>query len=728
MQKNRFALSAALALSAVLGLLPAYAQDSGALGEITVTARKQSESLQDVPDAISAFTSATIENVGITQLADFAVMTPNLNYQDGSQFRKGYLNITMRGIGVGQQGWSPVTYVVDDVRSPALDEISSGGLVDIERIEVLRGPQSALYGAGAIAGAINVITRQPTNDTEVKLMAGYGKGNDRKLSGLISGALVPDKVLYRFNATYRDSDGLIDSASNGMDLDFETLKQVSGLLVFKLTDKASIDVRGKFVDEENGSTYQDKLSDPSLINTFNDSTKARRSFPGVDNRKFKDVSVKLNWELPWADLLSVSAYSDIDQELLASICWDDPDSPAVDVDPAPGVQVGCVFNTGGPGNPGAFGSAALPGQAIDELFNSIDNYNTFTHDTRLSSSGGFVDWLVGAEFLHRKTLNGFESGLMVAPDRAFVPLFPAWHVNEDTWWGVYGQVMRDLTDRVELTLAARYDETQYENTQYIDRSRSAVLLRPNASGDLVSTFEEEDKTFQPKAQLRYKWTDDVSVYVSWSKGFRAGYFNTGAFNKAEKTKNIEAGVKSRLLDGRLVANASIFHIDYSDQQFSTVIDTPPFRVPVVIPESDIDGVELESQYLVNDIFTLSGGIGYLKAEQIDGGTPPLVPKMNWNLQGNVDYPWVNDWTLKFNVGYNHTSSQYLNAGETGEIDATDFVNLRLGVANENWTTTLWVKNATDERTATAQFPLNAGGYVRYQNKPVSYGVELRYNF
>ena len=209
--------------------------------------------MQDVPDAITVLTAGTIVDAGIQHLADVAVMTPNLNLRDGSAYSSGFYNLSMRGIGQAQQGWPSVAYIVDGVPADSPEMLNNGTLDDIERIEILRGPQSALYGSGAIAGAINVVTKRPTNDLEVDGRLFYGNGEDRQAGATISGAIVPDKILARLSVFYRDDVGLIRSASNGIPLDFKDQRQVQGRAIFLPVDNFEADISGSFVKQHYGS-------------------------------------------------------------------------------------------------------------------------------------------------------------------------------------------------------------------------------------------------------------------------------------------------------------------------------------------------------------------------------------------------------------------------------------------------------------------------------------------
>lgn len=711
------------AVSATAQTSPASDEASAieGVGEIVVTARRREESLQRVPDAVSVITASDIENAGITHVGDFMSLVPNLTYRDGSAFSSGYIFIAMRGIGNGQLGWAPVTFTVDGVPSTSLDAINSGSLDDIARIEVLRGPQSALYGAGAIAGAINVVTERPTNELRLKTRLGYANGDDRSFGAMLSGPIIEDKLLFQVRANYRDADGLFESGSNGIDLGFKEQKKVSGRLLLTPYAGLEFDLRGSFVRENNGSTYQDKLISLDQAETFNSSTDARRAFPGEEDRELVDLSLRVQADFAAASLISVTGYSNIDQTIESSLCYDDPNAPLVD-DPAPGLQASCLF---GP----AFGTAAVPGAPIDNFYSAVDNYETFTQDVRLVSSGDSrIRWLGGVSYLTRKALNGFDGGLITAPGSDRVTLFPSWNGREDTWWGAYGQVSADLTERLELTTALRYDDNEYENTTYTMRDKSTIIPVPDPNGLLGPTQDEKRHAYQPKVQLSFRFTPAAMGYATWSKGFRAGFFSGGSFTLPEKTTNFEVGLKSAWLDKRLRANAAVFHIDYSDQQFSTVINQPPFRVPVTLPETNIDGVELETTFAAGRGLTLGASLGYLDSVDVEDTRSPFAPKWTGNVSADWARPVNAQWVFNVRGDYRYDSEMYLGRNQTSQIPSAGFANLRAGLTGEHWRVALFSKNLFDERQAELEIAFLAGGYVRYANEPRTYGVEVGYEF
>ncbi len=708
---------AAIAADATAATAPDGPDASLQLEEVVVTARKHAENLQSVPDAVTAFTAATISNAGIEHIADFAALTPNLTLQDGSAFRAGEFNLSMRGIGNGQEGWPSVSYIVDGVPEDSTDSINSGSLEDIERIEVLRGPQSALYGFNAIAGAINVITKAPTNDFSGEVRALYGNGADRQVGGVLSGAIIPDKLLFRLSADYRDDDGLIRSGSNGLDLDFKLQKEARLRLLFTPVDSLKIDLHGSFDLEHNGSTYEDKLPSAAYIDNFSAVYDARRAFPGADDRTLYQVSARVQWDAGPVSLVSVTSYSHIDQQIFSSLCYDDPNDPVL---PAPDGGAQCLLGE-------AYGNAAAPGQASDEFFNSLDNFRTETEDLRLESrTTGPVEWIVGASTLHRIALEGFDAGAMLAPGPTDVTLYPAWNGKTDNWWGVYGQLTWKVTSRLELAAAARYDAERYDNTSYTDRTETTIVQVLSKDGTLVDTQHEKGDAFQPKGQVSYHFTDDIMGYATVSRGFRAGYFNTGAFTLPEHTTNYELGLKSTLLDRRVVMNAAAFHIDYSDQQFSSIIAQFPFRVAVTIPKTKIDGFEYESTAVVSRFVSFGLGIGYLDAKVEDGSRSPAAPRFDASATADFTYPLQLGWKVRLHADDRYNSLQYLETENQQPVGAKNFLNLRAGVQSDRYDIAGFVRNATDRREATLAGSADfAGGYVRYQNEPRSYGVEVK---
>jgi iron complex outermembrane receptor protein len=702
-----------------------HAADNVGVAEIVVTARRRAENLQAVPDAITAFSSDLITNANISSVADLARLTPGLNFRDGRAFSATFFDVRMRGIGSAQGGWPSVSLIVDGIPNDSGDALTAGSLAGVERIEVLRGPQSALYGAGAIAGAINIVTKRPENEVHGEGRIYYGNGNDLQAAAAISGALIPDKVLVRLATNYRDDDGRIDSRTNGAHLDPHHRKQVEGRVIIDPTERFEADLRASYNKEEGGFAFQARtgivgdLSD--LINT-KDPVFARRSDPdsaGHQSREFIRLAARLNLDLDAVELTSVSAYNRTRQSGIGSACFDDVDFPTF---AQPNGSVLCQANTP------AYGVRAAPGQVIERFQTATDNLDSYFQDLRVSSkTDGPINWLVGASGMSRKSFNVSSSFTTVAgtTNRPTTSLT----VNErrDTWWGAYAQISANI-GKLELTANGRYDNQEYENTTYTDVTRAVIVQVRDINGNLIDTQRQRAKNFQPKGQVSYHFDSHNTAYVTVSRGFRAGYFNAGAFAIPEYTTNYEAGLKTAWLDRRLIANIAAFHIDYSNQQLSQVTNTPPFRINVTVPKTTINGIELETVLRPISVFTLNANLSYLHAEISDGTTSPKAPRWSGSIAGQLNQPLNDKWTLNANVNLSFASDLYLFLNNTQHVPPKQYLNARIGLERERWGVFFVGRNLTNTQEPQVQAGTSTPYRVIYPADPRSYGVELRFNF
>ena len=688
--------------------------------EIVVTARHRQESLQNVPIAITAFDAAKIEAAGITDIDGFINLTPNFIAREA--FRSGVTFLTIRGITTGQQGFAPITYVVDGVKASSLDAVNQGVLFDLERIEVLKGPQSALYGAGAIAGAVNVITKIPTDEFEGQVKLGYAEGDDFTFQGSVSGPVIGDVLSYRLSGYYRNTDGLVNTKT-GDDLDFEEQGAFRGRLLFTPNETVSVDLRAAYSEIEAGAAKQESFLDISLLNTFNSQTQAERGILGEENRDILDLSARIDIELPFATLTSISGYLEMDQDLFGSASWIRP--PALGEPPVIGL-FGPILGENAVAPAMGFGPMGPTGDAIDHFQSLVDDIEIFTQDVRLTSDAeGRFRWVAGFEYINREIVNGLTLGT-INPQNTSLNFVNRFDERKDEIWGVYVQVNFDITEYLELTVSGRYDDDDY-NTRLFDPASGMTISSLDASGNPVDKLTANDSKFQPKVTLSYDWSENLLAYASYSEGYRFGFFNTGNLTNPEETNNYEFGFKSTLFGGRATFNGAVFYIEYSNQQLTSAIGTPPFRVTTNIPESDILGFELESTVRVTENLGLSAGIGYLDTEISDLNRElDAVTEVTANVALDYVYLTSNDLEIIGRFDWRHQGEFILNGGLFG-IDAVDFINLRLGVRKDNWSVTGFVKNVLDEQYATE--PIHFGTFIaRSFSPPRSAGVEFGYRF
>lgn len=247
--------------------------------------------------------------------------------------------------------------------------------------------------------------------------------------------------------------------------------------------------------------------------TYNDAAPGPfRGIPGVENRDFTEASLKIDWETSIGTVTSVTGYSDLEQSLFASASWDDPLRPgAIGLAPIP---LGGVVDLGG--------------VTLFDWFQDLeDNFESFTQDIGLvSNSESAFRWLIGASYHDREVVNKLNVGFVF--NSADGPLssldgFPRFDLRNDQAWGVYGQINYDLSDRLELTVAGRYDENNYDTTQYSDAALSIPVATFDESGNPVQTLANKDDQFQPKVTLAYDVSDDKLVYLTYVEGFRFGF-------------------------------------------------------------------------------------------------------------------------------------------------------------------------------------------------------------
>jgi len=712
----------AFAVMMALGASPfAHAQqssDATTLDAITVTARLRAESIQDVPDSIIAFGENEIERAGIDSIHDIADMVPNIIIRKA--FRSGENNITIRGITSNRQGWPPVAFVVDGVKAGSVDAMQQGTLLDIERIEVLKGPQGALYGAGAIGGAINIITRQPSDYFQGRVQTSYENGNNLKLSAGISGPIIDNKLLYSISGFYNHADGVVNIVDSKEAVDKRRQGTGRVRLLFKPNDDLSFDLRGSIMSTTGRAPGSDKIDDPSLVDEFRTSRNRgptrRPGFEGYEHREMRDFSLKTEAGLGFANFQSVMAYQKIEQNLLGSVNYEG--GPVAANNTLLGQET--------------FGNDALPGQIIDEFQDVNDNFDTWSADFRLTSSGDQrLRWLIGTEFMRRKYLASQTAGHLMAPDASRLLTmggFDQWYRKVDDIWGVYGQLSYDITEKLELTLAGRYDRDDYRSGR-IDPASGAFIPEQDTHGNLVNEVSTKDSAFTPKVQLSYHWAKELMTYVTYSEGFRFGFYNLGRHALAESTKNYEVGFKSRLMDNRLTLNMAAFHIDYSDQQLTLTVATPPFRVTRNTPETKIDGFELDTMVQLTEKLSFSGGVGLTNAKVQDAAHhyAPVTPR--WTSNASLQWFEPLSETLDFSMRLDarHQSSMYLRPDEVYPIKGKTYMDLRIGFETLDYTLKFFVENLTDTQQAYSLSPFS-GRYIRAFSLPRTYGVEVRYHF
>ena len=678
---------------------PALAQRSVAaastdvIEEVVITARRRAENLQEIEESITAFTAEDIENSRIESLRHVVDLTPNVIVRE--TFRSNETFITMRGISTAQGGLPAASFIVDGVQLGG-NEFINQDLLDVERIEILRGPQGALFGQGAIAGAINVVTKAPSNETEGFLKASYGNQSSGRIAGSFSTPIVENSWYLRLAGYYADSNGLLENV-RGENIDESDGASIRARLIHE-GENLGLSLRGALTRESGGAAMQDR---PVLGPDGNpvapdavDSPGPSSNIIGEEDTDFADVSLRIDYEFPFGTLTSITAYADAGQDV-----YGDADFGPVDV-------------------------------VIQDLeFGS----EVFNQELRLASNAdGRLRWLAGAFYQERdEVVDVFVAFSPNSPFNAGVTILHQQNATTSESYAVFGQLDVDITDRAELTVGLRYDE---DDQTTVDR------LNPGPTA-ASATFHK----LQPKIQLSYHWSNSYMGYATYSAGFRSGGFTQNELFDDEETSNYELGFKGSFADGRFVLNASVFHVDYVNQQLSFVIfDEGVARRGVLnLSDTDINGLELEIAAKPLDSLQLNVGIGYVDSEikaadttalaalgitaPVTGNRSPLVPELTFNASATYRQPIGAGLNLVAHADYRRRGDYYFDPFNNIRTATRNFIQSSIRIESESWSVGVWGRNLGNARHAT-NISIGSSNRNRVQNQPRSYGIEASYRF
>lgn len=703
---NTAVLGIALVGAAAMPVDITYAQetDLNAIEEIIVTSRKRSENLQEIPDSVTVFSGAVIERAGISTISDFAALTPNLSAY--GNFRPNLTNITIRGLTSTQLGEPPIAFVVDGITVPNL-EFMNQGLIDVQQIEVIRGPQGALYGKNAIGGAINITTKAPSEETEFVVRGALGEGSDVRFNAAVSGSM-GENAVFRLAGFYRDFDGLITDTFNGQESDYVEEAGVQGLLGFNISDRTYIDFRARYSNGDYGVGWYENVD----VNTLSDeAVTPGHNVPPLDENTLFNFSAKLEHEADAGSLIVVAGYNKSEDENFL-----DSDYSALAPD---------------------FGNFIFPGGQL-----SLVEDSAFTLETRFTSpSDRNLRWLAGAYYQDRERDNNFDIyddpiGTVVRDRASFAGEFVAEIVRDrqqSTAFAVFGQTNYDLSDTVELTLGLRYDEEEREGVD--PRDPSSFSKR---------TFDE----WQPKVSMAWQANDRFLGYATIARGFRSGGFNevaptvTRAF-EAEVSDTIELGFKSTVIEGVLTVNAAYFNTAQDDAQFTRFNPVTFSLEQLTIAEVDISGFEVESWWSPTDSIDVQLGLGVIDNEiesfnpaafaappvGIVGNRMPRVADWNANLSVTHMAPLSGDMELVTRVSGNWLGERNFDLENTLVDDDAMYLNLSIGLETDAWMLQIRGTNLLDDLEPEDAFYFFVESPVaRFRNKPRQILGEFTYRF
>lgn len=731
---NILAMLAACLLAAAIAL-PAAAQNAE-MDEVVVTARKRDESFRDVPVTITVFTEATVRDAGIEKPGDFIARVPNMTLVETQNAGNAF--VVVRGISQSRNSEPSVAVLVDGVLETNPVEFNQE-LFDIQQIEVLKGPQGALYGRNAIGGAVIINTKDPASEFEGRIKAGFGNGDSIRAQAGISGPVgSSDALTFRASVNYYDTDGYLSSTFLGGKAD--PVEDLSGRLrfVWKPNDAFTGDLRFSASDLTTRALYyaiprDDELNPFSTFTTppnANDvSSPIQIDNEGTNERDLFTAALKMDFNVGSGSLTTVSAYNTTEELLTGD---------AFDFRPA----ANSIF-------------MALLGFDLNQ--SQYLDLETYSQEVRYTSpTQGRVRWIAGAYFVH--TDRFISTGNMVDDGTGVFPVFheprltgnnPSATFLSDSQdndaWAVFANATFEISDQFEIDAAVRYDEDKRRNTT---ETPTAFLPQPPPPEPQAFTGQVRSKTWsetQPKVTLRWQPTDTVTVYGGWSRGFRSGGFNqTGVgavadangiagvndLFEAEVADTAEIGVKAQFLDGRVNTGLSVYQTESENGYFFVFLAANSTQNLGNL-DADYEGFELEVNARVTDNLDLFASYGYTNSKITDmedpsviGNEAPLVSRETINLGLQYRQPISGSLSAMFRADYRRLGRTWWEPFNTTSRNPVDLVDARLGLEGDRWSVTAWSKNLTDEEYNTEFSP---GGFL-FRATPRRYGIEFGYKF
>ena len=746
----------ALGVSALAILFGARSIAHAQLDEIVVTAQKREQSIQDVPIAITAIDEGYIENRNITSIKALSSLAPNVKIEN-TPGNTSAAQISIRG-GVTINPaltWEPTVGLYLNGSYIGKTQGSVFDVSDIERVEVLRGPQGALYGRNTLAGAVNIITAKPTEEFGGKLKVGFGNYNSQMAKGSVNfGPLGPIRA--KISGLIEKRDGFVEAVENPFPAvltagplrgqeQYESFDKKSVLVALSadLSDKFTLDYTFDYSEADQEPAFS-QIINVSENNIFDPNSpayafggaffpldlyvNADRQFTGTtDSPNIFEISqvqghnLTATYDGGFGEFKSITAFRSTE--------WAD----GLDLDGAP-----------------------LPLAHTQR----ISDYDSFSQELQLTRSADRLNYVLGVYYFK-------DDGFTNNPQTFFggASVFDSRYGFETDAKAVYGQLDFDVTDALTLTGGLRY--TEEEKT--INRANIAVAfmnLPPNTPFvPEGTTGKTKFDDFSPQAGVNYAASDNINLYAKYSKGFKSGGFNGEAGSvvetlrpyEAETINSFELGAKTRFWGGRAQLNATAFFNKHKDMQLSVFTAQGAAASDIRnAGGANINGFELEGLLQPSDNFLLRGGLGTLSTkytEFIEFGMDvkddrafPHAPKLTFSAGFDWDIMEGGWGGLKLTGDMNHSAKYFTfpysltpsapQPAFNTEAPARTIFDARLAwtdipIASQNVELAVWAKNVTDEEYLTnfIDFGPGFGGLTNgYFGPPRTYGVTLGVNF
>jgi len=632
------------------------------LEEVVVTAQKREQSIMDVPISITVLSGAQLAENGIDNIHDLAYLVPDLSV---SQRSPGRTNIIMRGVGNVRGSSSLVGIYLDEAAvsgQPALQIDLQ--VVDLERVEVLKGPQGTLYGESAAGGVIKFITKDPELDhfggeVDVSFSGTRDGGFNHRVTAVTNVPIVEDVFGLRFSGTYDNSDGWVDvPTASRENINDNNLVNAKVKALWRPVD--ALEVKGTIIVHRNeggggNAVFSAQKEDSNAVISVD----RLAEIPFSDDYEFYNLTA--NYDFGFANLLSATSYSEQDKSYIE----------------------GTAFLTSG-------SELFAPATVAIEIF---------TQEIRLaSSSDGPINWTTG--FFYRDYNAPIMAVNQVLRTSGTLLNFPSDRTVTSESWAVFGDVSYALTERLEIGLGVRH----FQDDRTVD-------------DQVRGTFQKGGfNAVTPRIYLSYGVADDIKLYGSVSEGFRSGGFNSAAAAASglsetfgpEEVITYEVGTKTILFNGRLAAEIAFFFSDYTGIQSAEVQEAA--TVTANVGDGEIQGIDwsftlnpveswtigLAGNVVNAEVVALSSGV----RTHVAGDPLDRVPDYSYMFSARYDFDWANKGPGFIRLGYNVQGPSTITnrpSAPQASSDTVRFLEASYGVMLNNWDFEVFGRNLLDDR-------------------------------
>jgi iron complex outermembrane receptor protein len=691
---------------AVAGVIAPATVNAQFLEEVVVTAQKREQNLQDVPIAISAVTEEMIIQTGVHTITDVIPMVPGLT---GSDY--GLATNTWAIRGISSNDWSigsePAVGVFFDDAYVGRNIFATGVFFDLNRIEVVKGPQGTLFGRNSAAGAISLVSNKPTDETELELGVALGDEGQQRYD-VIGNLAVSDTFALRLSYQHNEWEGMWEEVNTGDDA-YQESDTVRLTALWNPREDLEVVLRGNYTDADTNYTsainYALNTADPG--EEYPD--KYAVTTPNYEENEDYGFGMRLTWDIN--DELTLVSITDVRHG--ENDYTEDVDGTADDA------AVDALFGgiTGGITIPASFGGDS----------------DTIYQEFRLSGGSQTLNWFAGVSFYNEDL--DMDKYHVDYVDTVFgLGALGSTRIENDSdndSYGVYGDVTWNVSDKLALIGGLRwtYDEKDWCTNTLQDDFGDAGFP---TDGKLCTDEDWDETTFRVVGQ--YNLSDDIMLFASVAEGYKGGGFNNSAADTngdfvgdsivdfdPETSMAYEVGLKSTALDGRLQLNGSVFYTDYEDFQIQTT--TLEYGLQIANGgDAETLGLEAELNYSPMEGLVFMANYAYLDAELTsgvyDGNDMAYAPGNTFSLGANFNHQFLSG-SLNWFAVYSYSDDFYHEANNDNQEDSYGLLNARIAYTptEGNWEFAIAGDNLTDEEYAAFRWDFGLGqnlhwGYQR----------------